>query len=210
MENEVWVDVKNYEGRYQISNMGRVRSVDTVLRNTKNSFMLKKGSLKKSTDNGKGYQIVSLSKNGRKNHYVHRLVAFAFIENPMNYLEVNHKDCNKKNNKACNLEWCNRVQNLKHAVTLGRTCNNRKHTMPVIGINKLGEKTTYESILQASLKTGAHKDSIRSCCIGRIKTAGGIKWEYADKEFAIKKHQRIKKHPLEAIEKGHSISKFKK
>ena len=101
--DEIWKDIENYNGDYQVSNLGRVKS-----------FAIGERILK-PTDNGKGYLIVGLScKAHRKNHYVHRLVAFAFIDNPNEYSEINHKDENIQNNSYENLEWCSRKYNCNY------------------------------------------------------------------------------------------------
>ena len=121
MDNEVWKDIKNYEGLYQISNKGNVRSVNRVYfqKSSHNTYMYKKykGKMLAKTDNGNGYLIVHLLKNGkRKPCYVHRLVAEHFILNPNNYNEVNHKDFNKKNNNINNLEWVSRKINVNYSI----------------------------------------------------------------------------------------------
>ena len=108
MIEEIWRPIEGYEGLYEISSYGRVKSVDRYDR--RNQF--RKGKLLKNKDNGNGYLICSLSKNGIvKNKYIHRLVAEAFIERANGLYEVNHKDENKKNNSVDNLEWCDRKYN---------------------------------------------------------------------------------------------------
>lgn len=104
---EVWKDVVGYEGRYQVSNNGRVQSL--ISGRTMSLF-----------DNGKGYLGVALSKNGNvKRFYVHRLVAMAFLENRNNYPEVNHKNGDKSDDSLKNLEWCDRSHNRRHAIAMG-------------------------------------------------------------------------------------------
>lgn len=105
--NEIWRDIKGYEGKYQISNFGRVRNVKT-------------GKVLKLYPNEKGYLRIHI---GKKQYRVHRLVAIAFIPNPNNYPDVNHKDENKQNNfvyidengnyvpELSNLEWCTKSYN---------------------------------------------------------------------------------------------------
>ena len=117
---ETWKDIPGYEGWYQVSNLGNVRSVDrmieqwsryghTITRNLK-------GKMITSTDNGNGYKIVGLKKNQVvDSRYVHRLVAEAFIPNPDGKLEINHKDFNKANNSVDNLEWVTRVENVNYS-----------------------------------------------------------------------------------------------
>lgn len=111
---EQWKDVQGYEGRYKISNLGRVMSLkkwDVNLR-----CYTDKETLLSPTDNGHGYLIVGLRKDKRKkNHYVHRLVASAFVEKKDGCNYVNHKDYDTQNNIALNLEWCTQKQNIQHS-----------------------------------------------------------------------------------------------
>lgn len=102
--NEVWKPIEGYEG-YFVSNLGNVRS-----------YKFRKPRLMSKTDNGNGYELVGLCKgNVRTNYYVHRLVAQAFVENPLNLPQVNHKDYNRKNNRADNLEWLTALDNTRYS-----------------------------------------------------------------------------------------------
>ena len=100
MDSEFWKDIKGFEGMYQVSNYGNVRSLNyrrkKIIKNLKPSYT------------GTGYGVVAL---GNKRFYVHRLVASEFLENPENKREVNHIDCNKENNRVDNLEWCTQTEN---------------------------------------------------------------------------------------------------
>ena len=113
---EIWKDIAGYEGLYQISNKGRVKSLNRLVKDTTRDRVQKiKGRILKYCDNGKGYKMVYLNKNReRKNYYVHRLVAETFIPNPKQLPEVNHKDLNKANNKISNLEWITELDNKRH------------------------------------------------------------------------------------------------
>lgn len=112
---EIWKDIKNYEGYYQISNLGNVRAIKKW-HPIKKIFM-DDIKLLKPFDNGNGYLVISLASGGtkRKNFYIHRLVASTFIPNPNLYPQVNHIDFNKKNNAVDNLEWCTPAQNTRHS-----------------------------------------------------------------------------------------------
>lgn len=106
---EIWKDVAGYEGVYQVSNFGNVKSLDKVIFNkgSKKYNNIKGKILSQNKTNGNGYKIVSLNHNGNsKNHYIHRLVLTSFVENTNNYNYINHKDENKSNNHVSNLEWC--------------------------------------------------------------------------------------------------------
>lgn len=122
---EEWKPVVGYEGLYEISNLGRVKSL-TKWQGNKHIFS---EHIIKPTDNGHGYMIVSLRKEGkRKSHYVHRLVATEFIENYKNYKYVNHIDYDKTNNKVNNLEWCTQKQNIIHSIPRMRHRKSITHT----------------------------------------------------------------------------------
>ena len=108
MIEEVWKDISEYEGLYQISNLGRVKSLPR--KNSKR--IINKEIIKVFTKLPNGYLKVGLSKNGKTKYYfVHRLVAETFIDNPENKPCINHKDCDKKNNCVDNLEWCTYKEN---------------------------------------------------------------------------------------------------
>lgn len=117
MNVEVWKDIKGFEGIYQVSNLGNVRSLDRRVVNHKGgTTRIVRGMAMKPWDNGNGYLIVALNdKRKRKNCYVHRLVAEAFIDNPKNKKYINHKDYNTKNNSEINLEWCTQKENIAHS-----------------------------------------------------------------------------------------------
>lgn len=128
---ELWKDIKGFEGAYQVSSLGRVRSLDRKVRN-KNGFSSKKASFitphwrgretkgKSPKTNPLRYMSVGLwEKKKQYNFTVHRLVALAFIPNPQEKPEVNHIDGNRENNKASNLEWCTRQENVEHAIKSG-------------------------------------------------------------------------------------------
>ena len=105
---EIWKDIKDFEGMYQVSSLGRVRSLDRFDSNGR----LHKGDIKTTRDNGNGYKVVQLYKDGKqKTVSVHRLVATAFIDNPDNKPEVHHIDSDRANNKLENLQWVTRKEN---------------------------------------------------------------------------------------------------
>ena len=170
---ELWKDIKGYEGKYQVSNIGRVR-------NTSGKVLTQK------TQN-RGYRHVLLS-NGKgkfKSKLVHRLVADAFVPNPNGFPIVNHIDENKKNNCSNNLEWCTQSENMRRHFAIhecdnlswGRTVANRER---VEQINNDGSIVkVWEHIAQIHREVGYNATSIKECCIGKRKTAYGYKWRYA-------------------------------
>lgn len=144
MSEERWVSVPNYEGRYEVSNFGNVRSM-TWVETIENKWggmttRVHKGRvLKPKFDGKKNYLHVCLCKNGKVSAVnIHRLVAQVFVPNPANYPEVNHKDENKTNNRADNLEWCDHIYNNNYGskANASRGTNNSQ--------NKLTEKDVIE------------------------------------------------------------------
>lgn len=118
MSDSCRVPILGYEGLYEIDEDGNVYSVITTTSRRKGLIKLQ--------DNGSGYQRVNLfNKDGKaRKYYVHRLVAQAFIPNPENKPNINHKDCNVKNNSVKNLEWCTQSENILYCVKLGRHASN--------------------------------------------------------------------------------------
>ena len=115
MTREVWRWIEGHEGLYMVSNLGRVMSVPTVSQRGGHKYR-KPGMEIKPQDNGRGYKFVALYKDGSQLLMtVHRLVASAFLENPEEKPDVNHKDGDKANNKVDNLEWVTKSENMRHA-----------------------------------------------------------------------------------------------
>ena len=118
---EFWKDVKDFEGLYQVSNLGRVKSLKREVvyfegNNSKNQHHTVFEKIKNASKKDNGYLITSLYKGNKGNHkYIHRLVAEAFIPNPDNLPTVNHKNLNKQDNRVENLEWCSYADNNDHA-----------------------------------------------------------------------------------------------
>lgn len=185
MRNEEWRDVVGYEGYYQVSNLGRVRSLDMNVRHWRGGLSFKKGRiLKQTTNNTGGYKRVRLTKHGRyKDYSVHRLVADAFIPNPNNYRCVNHKDEVKTNNNVENLEWCTYKYNSNYGTLPKRISekhiNRPEYSKPVLQFTKQGEFIKeYPSAHEVQRQIGIHNYSISACCRGIYKTAGGFIWKY--------------------------------
>lgn len=167
---EIWKDIENYEGLYQVSNLGRVRSLDRVVTNYRGSF-IKKGEIKAQSNLSKGYKGVCLCKDGKqKTHKVHRLVAQAFLPNPNNLPQVNHKDEDKTNNRVDNLEWCDNEYNINYS-----------WSVPIYSINiNTGEYKKYSSLTEAQQITGAHKTQICGVLKGYYNRAKHYLWRHYD------------------------------
>lgn len=173
---EIWKDIKGYEGLYQVSNLGRVRKP------TKNGFHYVKSSPRGSQRSSKTkekYMGVSLSKNGiRKGFSVHRLVAEAFIQNEHNYPYINHINGIKDDNRVFNLEWCTQEQNVRHAYDV---LNIRNHYGSIKQYTKEGEFIKeYNSIRDASRELGIHFGNIVKCAMRKRNIAGGYIWRFSN------------------------------
>ena len=170
--NEEWRDIKGYEGFYQVSNLGRVRSLNC--RGHKGCI----GILTPRLD-GKGYEMVALYKEGKaRNTKVHRLVAQAFIPNPNNYPQVNHKDENKTNNDVKNLEWCTNEYNHNYGTRNERVAKSLSKKVICITTGEI-----FNSMREACRKYNINTGRMTECCQGKQKTAGGYKWKYFKEEI---------------------------
>ena len=142
---EVWKDIEGYEGLYQVSSHGQVRSVecDTIrYRNGQPRPYHKRQQLRKQKISAKGYMRVGLHRDSvEKTYLVHRLVAQAFIPNPGNLPEINHKDQNPANNRADNLEWCTRKYNMNYGDLHERQVNAVSH--PIEQLTMDGQHVAY-------------------------------------------------------------------
>lgn len=173
---EEWRDVVGYEGFYQVSNLGRVRSVDRqqeVLWKGKKVYKPIKGRVIAQTKQNGGYLMANLSANGkRKECTVHRLVAMSFLDNPNKLKEVNHKDGNKENNNVSNLEWCSRSDNLKHrARILGQRGN-------AVRIKCVDTGEEFRAVKDAAEKVGVSDSAIYIALKkGGKYRSGGYRWE---------------------------------
>lgn len=176
-KNEIWKDISEYEGLYQVSNLGRVKRILF-----KNRVCIKsKEKILKIQHNKFDYQVVRLSKNGiAKYKQVHRLVAEAFISNPNNLPQINHKDENKKNNKTENLEWCTRKYNCNYGTRnkkISISSKNKGKIVLQLKDDKIIKK--WNNIITASRELKINDRNIVSCCKNRRKSAGGYQWQYA-------------------------------
>ena len=181
---EIWKDIEGYNGKYQVSNYGNIRSYSRW----GNGRILQGGYTK---GNPQKYRFVALVGVGRKdihNKYIHRLVAEHFCDNPNQYNEVNHIDGNTMNNHASNLEWCSHKQNMENAVKRG-VLNNRKkgkdnpNSKKVLQMTKDGVLIKeWESVNQIMRETGIPASYIFKVCSPKYneRTAKGFIWRYKD------------------------------
>lgn len=188
MEN--WKAIAGYEEHYQVSNLGRVKSLPR-------EWVWGYGAIRRRGElilspgrKSDGYLSINLVRNGIcKNVIIHRLVAKAFLPNPENKREVNHKNGNKGDNRLENLEWCTREENQQHAyatnlhkrtkAVCAASCR-RRFSKPVIQLSKDGnELRVFPSENEASRITGVDQRNMNACIHGRAKSAGGFIWKRA-------------------------------
>lgn len=168
-KKEIWVPITGYEGLYEVSNFGNVRSLNYD----------KTGKIKnmKTFENSNGYMVLTLSKNGKyKQHFVHRLVAEAFIPNLFNGIEINHIDENPKNNCVDNLEWCSKSYNINYGSRNKRCAE--KQSKPVLQYTKYGELVKEWSSISECGRNGFGIGHISDCCKGKLKSHKGFIWKY--------------------------------
>lgn len=199
---EVWKSVKGYEGLYEVSDLGRVKSLG-------NGETHKTEHIMRTSRNCNGYVLVHLTKNGiTKTFQLHRIVASAFIENEDKKPCVDHIDTNVENNRADNLRWCTDQENNLNPITREhkslskRGENNPNHKSKLVGerlarfneahkkrtetisrpVNQISNGVvvaTYRSAKDASTATGITSSNISRCCNLIRKTAGGYEWTFA-------------------------------
>ena len=183
MDNEIWKDIVGYEGLYQVSNMGRVKSL--------NYNHTGKEKLLSPVNSGKGYLQVGLFKEGRLKRYsIHRLVLSTFNPCPdSESLQVNHINEKKADNRLENLEWCDGSYNVNHGTRNLRDAE--KKSIPIVQLSLDGKYIrSWKSSHDAEREEGGFNHSnINSCCKGKLKTHGGFRWmylsEYMDKNCGI-------------------------
>lgn len=204
---EIWEDIEGYEGLYQVSNLGRVRSLDRKIYQDKDGSTysrLIKGKVLKYNYDKQGYTLVHLCSDGKRScKKVHRLVAKSFIKNGYGKEYINHKDGNKKNNSVNNLEWVTPSENNIHAYKIGLSkptrpmLGRKKEKHPTYGLRgKLNHKSKkvlqydknnnfikeWECLADIERKLKIKESLISLCCRGikYHKTAGGYIWKYKE------------------------------
>ena len=176
---EIFKDILGFEGLYQVSNFGNIKSTSRERLGRGGCMRICPGRILKHKINNRGYHQIDLFDLEGKSHrfLVHRLVALTFLENPNNLPQINHKDETKRNNIFTNLEWCDCKYNNNYGNH--KTFGNKK----VIMLDKNNNKINiFDSVNEASKKTNIIATSIGKCCNKKQKTAGGYVWEYYREE----------------------------
>lgn len=170
---EIWKDIEGYEGLYQVSNLGRVKSLARTCKSKGNGIRDVTERIRKTTINNCGYVMVSLHKDKKiKNCAMHRLVANAFIDNPNNLPQINHKDGDKTNNQSDNLEWITSSDNNKHKFNeLGYRPHNCKKIRRSDGLE-------FDSAAEAARYMNGYAGHLSQVCNGSRNKAYGYGWEY--------------------------------
>lgn len=170
---EIWKDIEGYEGLYQVSNLGRVKSLGNG--KVRNPNLKNERILKAAKDMG-GYLRIALSKDGKKKFYmVHRLVASAFIPNPYSLPQVNHRDEDKTNNIIQNLEWCSAKYNSNYGTRTQRISDFLSKSVICVETGKI-----YNSLMQIEREMGFSCSNLSNVCNGKRKTCGGFHWRYTE------------------------------
>lgn len=177
---EIFKEIYGYEGLYQISNLGTVKSSDRQRLGKGGCVRICPGKILKPKINNRGYyQIDLIDKNSICTRFlIHRLVAQAFIDNPNDYDQVNHIDNDPTNNCVTNLEWCNNYQNNLWKKT---TSSNKPHVAKTVLQYSLDGKFIREwESAKATEIEGFDHSTISKCCRGKLKTSKGFIWKFKE------------------------------
>lgn len=191
MEGEIWKNIPNYEGLYQASNLGRIKSLERLVNYKIDGFYRKVSCRILSQSNIRGWLHCSISANGgNRSIHVARLIALSFIPNPENKPTVNHKNRIKNDNRIENLEWATAKEQTKNIFDVGgrKTQSGENHwkSMRVYQYNVNGELVSeHETATSAAKKFNSKASTICDCCNGRWKSAHGYIWSYKllDKKY---------------------------
>ena len=203
MEDEIWVDIKDYEGLYQVSNKGRVKSLKRIARHSSGGNKILKEKLLKQTVNKRGYVVVTLYKDGvSKQFKIHTLVAVAFIPNVENKPYIDHINTIKIDNRVENLRWVTEKENSNNELTLKHIkegCkNNGRNTPHKYGVEHPNSRQIVKLSLdldlikiwgscgEAERLEGFNHGHISKCCKGKAKTHKGYKWMYYEDYIKLK------------------------
>lgn len=180
---EIWRPIPDYEGIYEVSNLGRIKSLERTKKSRNGTVQKVAEKIRALSYGTKGdsYAYVVLSKNGKnKTFLVHRIVAQVFLENPNDLPIINHKDENKRNDSVDNLEWCdysynNTYRNIHLKRDLSNVC--RKIIQYDLDMNEIKR---WDSVVSVEKELNLKSENILKCCKGDRIHCGGFKWRYYD------------------------------
>lgn len=200
MKEERWVDIYGYEGYYQVSNYGRIRSLERIVKCNSGTRVEPSKLLSTKHINNNGYVLIGLGKNGKKKFFqLHKLVLSNFLGCAINKIQINHIDENKQNNRLDNLHYCtakfntnygdrnNKISQKLKVSMVGKKQSeetiNKRVSKIIKAVKQLDIQTNeiikiFHSVKQASLENNIKANTISSCALGKRKTAGGFKWEF--------------------------------
>lgn len=175
---EIWKDVKGHEGHHQVSNYGRIKSLERVIANSDGVKQLCEGKILSTRIDKYGYERIALRINGKRKYTtVHRLVAESFIPNPKNKSQVNHIDENKANNHISNLEWNTAKENMSHNNLRDRIALKLRKKVNSYDLNGILIKE-YD-LIEATKTDGFIPCKVSACCKGKRISHGNRTWKYA-------------------------------
>lgn len=175
-QNDYWRTVKDYEGVYEVSRRGEVRTLPRLLRSRNGTLSFESSKMLVPNPGRRGYLRYVLSMSGKTTlRSAHRMVADAFIPNPHNLPQVNHIDENKTNNCVENLEWCSAKYNCNFGTRIARISKNRRMYRNIIAVDTDGNKTSFENVKDFCKKTGANSSWARECLLKKTGTCRGYK-----------------------------------
>lgn len=182
---ELWRDIRGYEGLYQVSNYGRVKSLDRMVKGRCGGLQLKRGKIMILEKSRNGYIRVSLKKDGRyKHHSVHRLVYGAFIGEIPDGMQVNHINEKKEDNRLENLNLMTPKENINwgtgHERCIVQQC------FPILQYTLDGELVREWSSAQEAGRNGFQQSNVRMCCLGIYKTSKGYIWKYKNPHSSMR------------------------
>ena len=192
---EIWKDIKGYEGWYQVSNLGRVKSLERVfIRKNGTPFFVRERILKHALDHS-GYPYVTLIKlKTRYNKAIHRLVAEAFIPNPENKPCIDHIDCNPQNPMASNLRWVTVRENALNPITVRRRMSGNSpigkglNAKPVMGKSIVGDDVLYFDKVKDVATKGFDPSAVSACALGKTRKHKGYTWSFTSTDNKLSKN----------------------
>ena len=187
---EIWKDIKGYEGKYQVSNKGRIKSLSRAIPHLGSFRVIPERIMTQHVSSTNGYYMVSLCKDNKYEWMLtHRIVATAFIPNPNNLPYINHKDEIKTHNNVENLEWCTHKYNTNYGtcqerriLSLAKTLKNKSKF--IIQYTISGEFVAKYNGRSEILKSGLNYATIIRCCKRKINTSYGYVWRYDGDDFS--------------------------